>query len=83
MEQLWVAVECWVGACRVGGIDPEVGGFGKRGKRAKGLLLGEIFFKSPEVEGGRPSGGADTPKAFGKDVEALEFGLEGRWWWVL
>ena len=76
-------MECWVGAGRVGGINPEVGGFGKPGKGAKGLLLGEIFFKSPEVEGGRPSGEADTSRAFGKDVESLDFGVEGRWRRVL
>ena len=75
--------ECWVGACRVGGIDSEVGGLGKPGKGAKGLLLSEIFFKSPEVKGGRPAGVANASRAFGKDVEALGFSLDGRWWWVL
>ena len=83
MKKLKVALECVVGACRVCGVYPDLGGFGEPCKRTEGLLLGEVLLKSPEVVWRSPTSVADPTRTLGECMQALLFGFNGGRGWAL
>ena len=76
-------MECVVSACRVGGVDSDLRGVGQPCEREERVLVGEVFFKSPEVIWRGPPSVPDSSRTFGECMQSFYFGFDGGLRWSL